>query len=450
MTSFNPFFHRGPIRDTAYFFDRSEEVTTALEMLAAGQSVSIVGPRRIGKTSLLLQLTNPSVMQAHGVDSESLCIAWLDCGGCRLMSPNELYTLIYEEIRGGLLAANLGNRVPLTETPVTFQSLNRAARLLRQQNIPVIVVFDEFDTLSAAPQLDHDVFSALRSLATSHSVRFLTASTQPLVTLCLRRFSSLSSPFFNFFSPLRLGLFSEVGARSLLVDLAARVGLTLEPEFCDELLTLAGPQPLFLQIAGYHAVECWRRNGGQLSAADLPVIRQRLIAEAEGHWAYAWHALAHDQQRLLALLPVLQRRHEVDLHHLVEEGLVIARSDAAAVPLSPALGEFVSRQHVDGLLQAPPVTIATTQRLAMFSGQCLSLSPVAFSLLTCLVEQAGQIVPHATLQERVWETPVPADDERFKAAVREIRAAFNGIVADSGKRRILNRPRIGYSYEPDR
>ena len=51
----NPFFHRGPIRDRRYFFGRESETRRALQMLRQDQCVSIVGPRRIGKTSYLFR-----------------------------------------------------------------------------------------------------------------------------------------------------------------------------------------------------------------------------------------------------------------------------------------------------------------------------------------------------------------------------------------------------------
>ena len=46
----NPFFHRGPIRDPEYFYDRHKETRYALRMLSNRQSVSVIGPRKIGKT----------------------------------------------------------------------------------------------------------------------------------------------------------------------------------------------------------------------------------------------------------------------------------------------------------------------------------------------------------------------------------------------------------------
>ena len=52
----NPFFHRGPIRQRDYFFDRQHELGQALGLLRSLQNVALVGQRRIGKTSILLQL----------------------------------------------------------------------------------------------------------------------------------------------------------------------------------------------------------------------------------------------------------------------------------------------------------------------------------------------------------------------------------------------------------
>ena len=53
----NPYVQRNAIREPDYFFGRTQETREILNYLARGQSVSIVGPRRIGKTSLLLHLS---------------------------------------------------------------------------------------------------------------------------------------------------------------------------------------------------------------------------------------------------------------------------------------------------------------------------------------------------------------------------------------------------------
>ena len=65
MTTDNPFFHRGAIRRAEEFYGRRREVGQVLGLLRNGQSVSLIGPRRIGKSSLLLHLARPQVRDAH-------------------------------------------------------------------------------------------------------------------------------------------------------------------------------------------------------------------------------------------------------------------------------------------------------------------------------------------------------------------------------------------------
>jgi hypothetical protein len=47
----NPFFHRGPIHDPLYFWNRTEELAQAHHLTQISQSVAVVGPRRTGVRS---------------------------------------------------------------------------------------------------------------------------------------------------------------------------------------------------------------------------------------------------------------------------------------------------------------------------------------------------------------------------------------------------------------
>ena len=66
----NPFFHRGPIRQCDYFFNRQREVSQALSLLRNLQNVALVGQRRIGKTSLLFHLANPAIHTGHDLSPD--------------------------------------------------------------------------------------------------------------------------------------------------------------------------------------------------------------------------------------------------------------------------------------------------------------------------------------------------------------------------------------------
>ena len=103
MSTENPYFHRGPIRQPEYFFGRAQEVTSVLSLLKNNQSVSIVGPRRMGKTSLLLHISHPEVMARHGLSPGEHIFVFIDCGGLSDLNQADFYRLILEETEDQLL-----------------------------------------------------------------------------------------------------------------------------------------------------------------------------------------------------------------------------------------------------------------------------------------------------------------------------------------------------------
>ncbi len=93
MNPDNPFYHRGPIHDARFFWNRTEEVEQTRLLLGLGQSVSLVGPRRIGKSSLLLQLLGAN-RTGGGPDR----YVYFNCEGWSAASPASLHALLLEAI----------------------------------------------------------------------------------------------------------------------------------------------------------------------------------------------------------------------------------------------------------------------------------------------------------------------------------------------------------------
>ena len=69
LMSANPFTFGNPIRDPARFYGRVEDIRQIVNRLrsSAHESTSVVGERRIGKTSLLKHLDNPEVAAGLGL-----------------------------------------------------------------------------------------------------------------------------------------------------------------------------------------------------------------------------------------------------------------------------------------------------------------------------------------------------------------------------------------------
>jgi DNA-binding response OmpR family regulator len=438
MTADNAFFHRGPIRDTVYFFGREAETAQTLSLLRNGQSVAVVGQRRIGKTSLLFHLATPDVFQAHGLNPAQHVFVYLDCGGWSNIPPAELYQYLLEELSDALPPDVTANFQP--PPPVTYRAFERSLRRLVKQGWRPIFLFDEFERLSLNPALDPDFFSGLRALTARYPVAYVTASKAPLLELTYANASALSSPFFNIFAAFRLGLFRELTARELLVQLAARSSAPFSEPLLDFLVELAGPHPLFLQIAGFHAVELIRQRNGPLSDSDMAELQRRVTASVTEHYSYYWRNLSPEAQRMLVTLPAAQCGHPDQILHLAHDCL-IRPADGGFDYLSPLWRDFAQAQPVEGLIQAGPIAIDRELRQVFLRGATLELTPTQYDLLLCLVAQAGQVLAIEALEQAIWGDEYIDDPERLKSVLKGLRRAL-GDAAD----RLENVRGIGYVW----
>ena len=76
----NPFTYGNPISDPARFFGREREIEQVFSRLrnAEFESSSLVGERRIGKTSLLNYLAHPDVRRQHGLEPDKYIFVYVD------------------------------------------------------------------------------------------------------------------------------------------------------------------------------------------------------------------------------------------------------------------------------------------------------------------------------------------------------------------------------------
>ena len=98
MTIDNPFFHRGAIRRSQEFFGREAELNQILSLLRNGQSVSLIGPRRIGKSSLLLHLCRPQVRKRMDLSDDRAIFVLIDCQELGGSPPEEVYEALFTSL----------------------------------------------------------------------------------------------------------------------------------------------------------------------------------------------------------------------------------------------------------------------------------------------------------------------------------------------------------------
>lgn len=442
MGADNPFFHRGAIRHVEDFVGREAEINQVLGLLRNGQSVSLIGPRRIGKSSLLLHLGHPSVREPFRLSQSDFLFVLLDCQELAGSPPEEVYELLLDSLLEAAVQAGLDLEVAVQ--PGTYRALDRALQTVHQQGKSVVVMLDEFELLAANQHLTPYFFARLRGLTTKYGLAFLTASQRPLFAITAEE-AVLSSPFFNIFVTLPLGLFSNVEAHELFRLRLARTSVDFAPELVEHLIELVGPHPFFLHIAGYHAVQAvinedFRTEGDStISEEQFHFLDHPIEVEAESHLSYLWQNLTPEEQHVLAIAdgPVESLRQ-------LEQQCLLQRVDGEYQYSSELLRRFVRRQDVPGLVQAGPFVIDEQRHQIWGNGRELSLTTSQFSILVRLCRHAGQVVRGEDLEMTVWGDVLVDDPDRLKTLIKRLRRAVdpygNWIVSERGVGYALRAP----------
>lgn len=341
----NPFFNRQRVVDPSYFFGREREVEALYSAIATRQSRSIVGERKLGKSSLLSQLACPDSLRQHGFDPDQYVFIYVDLEGMANITYDEFWPEILDRLE---LALPTGQeqlcqmtREMAMQAEVRFMQVRRLLRRIERAGLTVVLMLDEFESLAGNPEFNASFYGELRSLAGELGVVYLTASKRSLYDLTYEHADTLSSPFFNIFSEERLRLMPENETVCLLQGLSALPGgkpfTSSEADFLRE---LAGPHPFFLNIAASYL---YTMRQEPLPEADLLAkVEKRYKAEAEDHFRYLWDQLNQREQGTLRYLGSAQpdEVRQLELKALVMEG-----NNGRYQPFSRAFAEFLARAN---------------------------------------------------------------------------------------------------------
>ncbi len=302
----NPYISRGPVRDSALFFGRRHELQEISAFLLGNQSVSIVGPRKIGKTSLLFHLIRPETKSSLALEHQFLFV-YLDCEVLGDSEHGEVYGVFASEMALALDEQEFDPE-PTLERAISHPtriSFETAVRKLNRRDIRIVIILDEFERLSSNPKLNVNFFNALRSAAGRFQLVYLTASTKPLIhlTYVKNQEEILSSPFFNIFAHLHLGLLSQVEAEQLIEVPARSHGNPFSRDEKTHIYRLAGGHPFILQVACFHLFS---------SKRNLFNLEETIRQELQAHYEYYWRNLTPIEQSTLMQLQTLSADQEPD------------------------------------------------------------------------------------------------------------------------------------------
>jgi serine/threonine-protein kinase len=351
----NPYLDRVAIRDPRHFFGRRREVTRIFSRLGAArpQSVSIVGERRIGKSSLLNYIANPDIQAKHLEDRDRFVFVKMDFQERKNISLEEFHKDLILLL---LQAADFSEAI----TP-DFEGVRTAVGSLQKKGRKIVMIFDEFDVVTSNARFGEEFFSFFRSLANNYDLAYITSSRLDLQELC-HTSKVADSPFFNIFSTLNLGPFGREEALQLVTGPSTEAGLPLEPHL-EPILELAGYFPFFLQLACNAFFENLVLEDGRV---DLEQVRESFREEVTPHFNYLWEHFSAEEKEILRLV----RRGDPAPPHLTYAAKRMEKGGYILPGPAGAPGRLFSRAFEEFLLQkeseksgslAETVQLATTK-----------------------------------------------------------------------------------------
>ncbi len=274
----NPFTVRGMIQQPNDFIGRKAEVQHIITRLCTMQSCSVVGERRIGKSSLLYHLFQTGNKRLADDSFRFVYIELTDA--CAQTVVDFLRTILtaLDLPSTGIADENKPNR-----NLVVF---DQEIKKLSSDGTKVVLCLDEFEGVFLNPQEFTDgFFNHLRSMINQRRLALVTASREKLEIYAIDK--KLTSPFFNLLSITELGEFKHNEVEAFFDHYQPLVQFTQQelefinwyskPHplklmiFCDVLLqrreqawdndeTLEEIAKAYEILGGTHEWRKWRRN----------------------------------------------------------------------------------------------------------------------------------------------------------------------------------------------
>lgn len=309
----NPYYNTSALRNTSMLFGRTYLLRRVYSALANQQSVSLVGLRHMGKSSLLHCLRLPELQQQFEYDFSQYIFVLIDLREYRHKESEDFFDAVSRQVI-------LQSRGRLELRPQEYSGEHEFSAILAQiaeQNFHTVLLMDAFDNVTRNPNFDLSFFSFLRSQATLGKVSYVAATIAPLHKVCHSSIEEL--PFFNIFGKYTLQPLDLEDAHALATQPAAAAGLTFSESEVTCALRLAGRHPFFIQRVCYVLFEekCRLHN----AQVDCDHFTDLAYVELEPYFSSIWERLAPEQQKTLESQLIFNDVSHIEIPELGESYL---------------------------------------------------------------------------------------------------------------------------------
>lgn len=352
MESQNPFYNVGPVDNEKFFFNRNNLIETITSSVFADrpQCISIVGQRKIGKSSLVQHIFRASTLGGVGINKSNYLPIFFNCQTHtnRRTNRESFFRSLIDEIQRQIPS----NVYPLTKGIIhasnSYSDWVNLINVFEKRDYKLIFVFDEFDKAVLQTELIKDgVFGNLRGWANDTTCfKWITCTSQYLHTLFTEAFEDLEissakrkseSDFYNIAPTNIVGLFNIYDTSKLIKSPLEDYKFEFSKEETALILKCGGNFPYFVQRACFHTFNSRTYNNGELKE-----IKRLFLQEATPIWENYWTQLEHSyQQVLFNIASELLVPSARIVNHLIEMALIDTDTNGHLLPFSDEFRDFV-------------------------------------------------------------------------------------------------------------
>ncbi|MBN1697539.1 MAG: hypothetical protein JW881_08505 [Spirochaetales bacterium] len=344
MTKGNPYLNRVMIPHPDMFFGRKSVVKRILRRISSEspQSVSLVGERRIGKSSLLNYLNFPQTRLSGMEEAQQYLFLFIDFQQMRATDETQVITMIFSALK-----KQMGKEIEIV-CKEDFDGLRFLCEQITESGYKFILFLDEFESVTKNEHIGPAFYSFFRSLANNYALAFVTASGKNLKDMCVSHQIS-DSPFFNIFAVHHIGLFTTNEARELIEKPSEQWGIPLAP-VCDKILELGGTYPFFLQMAcsaWFEYLDCEGCDAENFVRKTTPRdVTDMFREEATPHFEYVFEMLSDDERDIFGRIAGGKQPDGASppAEALERKGYIVRNEDDSLACFSAEFDRFIKKQ----------------------------------------------------------------------------------------------------------
>lgn len=299
----NPYYPGTPVQKQSMFYGREEELAFMQEKFVyslANTVVVLYGQRRSGKSSLLYQLLQSSILDPHVPIRIDMQHETLNFSTSRFLHALANYIFREMKKRGFILPTPQRDAFLEDATFALDTFLDEVETVLQERKL--IILIDEFEILEEKVkknELDPDIFVYLRSLMQDRgNIDFLLAGTHTIKELTAEYWAV----FFNIAIHHRISKLSAEAAQQLIIKPLEGI-LEYDKFAIEKISRLTGDQPYLIQLICHSLVHhCNTSCKNYVTINDVNTVQEVVMETGSIYFNWIWGQASKEERTILAIL----------------------------------------------------------------------------------------------------------------------------------------------------